>query len=92
MNVYNENGEIMFDHDNLKFFLKNNIATVVFTKANGDERKLKCTLKEEFIPKSEAKITHKSRKSGGLHLSVWDLENSGWRSFSLESIKYIELT
>lgn len=92
MYLINDEGENMFKSDDLKVYLKTNTVTVVFTKLNGEERRLKCTLNEQFIPITESKQTNTTKKQNTDVMSVWDLENSGWRSFRVDSIKHIELT
>lgn len=64
-------------------------ARVTFTKSDGTERQMKCTLKEEFIQQYEKK-TDRVRKENEDVLSVWDLDNNGWRSFRVDSIKNID--
>jgi hypothetical protein len=61
----------------------------VFTKSDGTERELLCTLKEEFIGEYEKK-TERVKKENPDVMSVWDLENNGWRSFRLDSVKRID--
>ena len=63
--------------------LKNNICTVVFTKVNGEARRMRCTLQENLLP---AKETESTRKQNDDVVSVWDLENEGWRSFRKDSV------
>lgn len=62
---------------------------MTFTKSDGTEREMKCTLKEEFIQQYEKK-TERVRKENEDVLSVWDLDNNGWRSFRVDSIKNID--
>lgn len=62
---------------------------MTFTKSDGTERQMKCTLKEEFIQQYEKK-TERVRKENEDVLSVWDLDNNGWRSFRVDSIKNID--
>lgn len=64
--------------------LRENVVTVVFVKNDGSERVLNCTLKPDLLPEQTASTS--TRKTNTDVLSVWDLENSGWRSFRLESI------
>lgn len=74
--------------EELKEYLLNNNATVVFTKADGSERTLICTLQESVFPAVEQTETKKVKKENPDTLSVWDLENLGWRSFRMDSIKH----
>ena len=63
--------------------LKNNKCTVVFTKVNGEVRRMLCTLKEDLLPEKQ---TESDRKVNENIVSVWDIENSGWRSFRKDSV------
>ena len=65
--------------------LKNNLVKVVFTKVNGDERTMMCTLHHSVLP--EPILTEEDRKINPDTISVWDINNGGWRSFRLDSIK-----
>lgn len=70
--------------ETLKSLLHDNVINVKFTKVNGDERVMKCTLQGSFLP--EMVSTESTRKKNEDVLSVWDIDNSGWRSFRLDSI------
>ena len=74
--------------EELKTYLQQNNATVVFTKADGTERTLKCTLQESVFPVVEQSESKRIKTENPDVLSVWDLENSGWRSFRIDSIKH----
>lgn len=72
--------------------LKNNKLIVTFTKVDGTERKMYCTLMEEFLPKKEepkdgeeVKVK-KTRKVNPNVLPVWDIEAEGWRSFRIDNV------
>jgi hypothetical protein len=59
--------------------------TVIFTKKDGTERSLKCTLKESLIP-SEMSPKGSTRVQPTHTQAVFDIENNGWRSFTWDSI------
>lgn len=63
-------------------------SVVSFTKVDGSERKMRCTLNPLVIPKSEDK-TEKTMNLNESQIRVWDLDSNGWRSFRLDSIKEI---
>mgnify|MGYP002641684500 FL=1 len=75
----------MTKRDTLVEGLKNNLVKVVFTKVNGDERTMNCTLHDSILP--EPTITETTKKVNPDTISVWDIDNGGWRSFRLDSIK-----
>lgn len=65
---------------------KNGIVTVRFTKMNGEEREMKCTLLSEYLP-AQQDIEENSSRSNDQVLAVWDVEANGWRSFRVDSVK-----
>lgn len=84
---------MILDKEQLKSMLTEAVATVTFTKTDGSERIMKCTLDPSFFPiveKDPTKIV-KERKENSDLLSVWDIDNNGWRSFKLSSIKSFEV-
>lgn len=72
--------------EDLKNNLRANIGTVTFTKANGDERVMRCTLQESYLPK-QTDLEVAVQKAGPTEsLAVWDLEKNAWRSFRYDSV------
>lgn len=77
--------------DWLKDLLRSEVVSITFEKSDGTERKLKCTLMESKIPtKNTPKGTQKVQNPNTQ--PVFDVENSGWRSFRWDSVKKIEFT
>lgn len=73
--------------------LHNNICVVTFTKRDGSERVMRCTLKTEHLPVLpvvESTTAKTPRKKSDTTISVWDLDKSAWRSFTLDSVKSIK--
>jgi len=68
--------------------LKRNLMKVVFTKVNGEERTMLCTLHESVLPEP---ILSSTRKVNPDTISVWDIDNNGWRSFRIDSIKEVKV-
>ena len=64
---------------------------VTFTKSDGEERVMNCTLQEGVVVPHE-KTTERTKPQNLDVLAVWDLDKSAWRSFRLDSIKTVELT
>lgn len=75
----------------LKEKLENGVVTVVFEKVNGEERTMKCTLLNEYLPVSVEVEGKTTRTEGDNVLSVWDIESQGWRSFRVDSLKQVIL-
>jgi hypothetical protein len=75
----------------LRGLLRSEKVTVTFTKKDGTERKLICTLKEDKIPSEKTpKNTGKAKSEDSI--AVFDLEKSDWRSFRFDSVKKVEFS
>ena len=68
--------------------LQDSIVEVTFTKKDGSERIMKCTLKEEYLPE----IVGAERKKNEESLAVFDLDMEDWRSFRWDSIKQVNFS
>ena len=67
--------------------LKQSVVNVVFTKADGSERTMNCTLKLENIPEDQhPKSTFKSESD---QIRVFDTDIQEWRSFNFSSVKTV---
>ena len=81
-------------HAWLKMVLLQQSATVTFTKVDGTERVMKCTLEAKdlppIVPLAEGKTPRKETTSTKA-LRVFDLEKKEWRSFTTKNVKRIEL-
>ena len=67
--------------------LQKNAMRITFTKVNGDERIMDCTLQEHMIPET----SESNRKQNEEVLPVFDINKGEWRSFRLDSVTNIEL-
>lgn len=79
----------MMNRAELKNTLQNDIATVTFEKADGTLREMRCTLQSSFLPTQVLKEDKKEKTENENILAVWDIDNGGWRSFRMDSIKSI---
>lgn len=61
-------------------------ATVRFTKVDGSEREMRCTLNEVHIPSDKQPKTKESSSTAGSAIRAFDLDKGEWRSFRLESL------
>lgn len=76
------------ENTELETYLLTNKAKVTFTKADGTDRVMYCTLIPDFLPeKGESKRTITKNPEV---VRVWDIKNDGWRSFRFDSIKKVE--
>lgn len=80
----------MMNQQEIKAALHANVCTVTFTKVNGDERVMQCTLKEDLLPAQtdvEEQIQKKTKTPNADVLAVYDVTAEGWRSFRWDSVK-----
>ena len=97
MNVY-EPDQNTLDNDVevfrgwLKGVLTVQPATITFTKKDGTERVMNCTLRGDMLPVVEIKEDKAPRKQNDSILSVYDLDVQGWRSFTINTVKRVSFT
>jgi hypothetical protein len=79
----------------LKTLLEEQTVEITFTKKDGTERIMKCTLKDDALPvvqndfgDEDSTVRQKSKDA----LAVWDIESQGWRSFRWDSIKSVKFS
>jgi hypothetical protein len=72
------------ERDTVLEMLRKNIMSVTFTKVDGTERTMKCTLLPEYVPVPQG---HAMKESTAQNISVWDIDAAGWRSFRLPFVK-----
>ena len=75
--------------DGLKETLSKGEGTISFTKLNGQERVMRCTLQEGVIPTYSEKGTQTKPPSGET-LAVWDLDKNEWRAFRYDRITSVK--
>ena len=84
-----------YSRDTLLKDLRENVCEVFFTKINGEKRAMRCSLRSDILPESYVKTEEvKERKFHAENpdvISVWDLQNGGWRSFRIESVDYFQV-
>ena len=66
--------------------LQKKVMKITFTKVNGEERIMDCTLQEQMVPPTDVN----NRKENEEVLPVFDINKGEWRSFRLDSITNIE--
>jgi len=73
----------------------NESVTVTFTKQDGTNRVMNCTLKPELLPVVEVKPLAEGkqpRKESTTSIRVYDLEKKEWRSFTTKNVTRVEFT
>lgn len=68
--------------------LRKQDATVTFTKKDGTQRVMRCTLRPDALPEmiTESTRTSTERRESDSTIAVWDLDLGAWRSFRLDSL------
>jgi hypothetical protein len=95
MNVYEPDQDTL-DNDIevfrgwLKGVLTVQPATITFTKKDGTERVMNCTLRSDMLPAVEIKEDATPRKQNDSIISAYDLDAKGWRSFTVSAVKRVE--
>lgn len=74
----------------IKDLLKTDVVTVTFEKKDGTERVMKCTLNPTMLPTTVVTEEKSPRTKNENVVSVFDVENNGWRSFTLRSVKRVQ--
>lgn len=78
----------MLNYDNIKEILSKKTATVIFTKKDGSERTMNCTLVESHIPEDKKPKNVLTDNNKDV-IRVFDTDLSEWRSFRVDSVKGI---
>jgi len=89
--IYPINIDKIYSYQTMKEELGRGICEVTFTKKNGDERVMPCTLvfdsiPEEHHPKGTATGQHSKQDT----IAVWCMDKEGWRSFRVDSVTKFE--
>jgi hypothetical protein len=87
--------------DWVRSLLQKGAITVTFTKADGTDREMLCTLNPEHLPEPTVPVgpvdgvvkESKQRKQPDEHsLRVFDLDKKEWRSFRFDRLKKVSAT
>jgi WYL_2, Sm-like SH3 beta-barrel fold len=70
--------------------LRQHEAIITFTKKDGTQRVMKCTLKEGVVVPHE-KTTDRVKEPKPDILPVWDIEAQAWRSVTIPNILTVEI-
>lgn len=83
----------MYDRDVLLKDLFSEVLEVTFTKVNGETRVMRCTLRQDLLPKNTdiKHLDEEHKKEQNLAvIAAWDLQANGWRSFRVDSVQYVQ--
>ncbi len=75
--------------DTLVDLLRGHICEVTFTKVDGTERVMPCTLDSRHIPPKVTESTRTKPLNPSV-LSVWCTDKENWRSFKIDNVKSIK--
>jgi len=75
----------------LKQALLESQCEVVFTKADGSERVMQCTLMDSIVPTTVVNPDKPERKVNPDVQPVWDTEAQAWRAFRWDSLKSLNI-
>ena len=63
---------------------------VVFTKKDGTDRSMLCTLAEGTIPADKQPKSETTSQTSGSAVRVFDVEKQEWRSFRWDAVKTVD--
>ena len=66
--------------------------TITFTKKDGTERVMRCTLQPDQLPIQPIVENKEPRKKTPGVIAVYDLDAKGWRSFVVKNVTHIQFT
>ena len=82
---------LFWQADILKAILREYVLKITFTKKDGSERIMLCTLREDnIIPYEKKTDVIKVKKDDG-NITVWDVENSSFKRVIVSSITDCEI-
>jgi hypothetical protein len=88
---WNENDWERFNHW-IQVLLKDNTVKITFTKKDGTERVMNCTLDPNVIPLVESTQDKREKNKEKDYIAVYDTDLKAWRSFIIKSVKEFEFT
>jgi len=84
----------MYERESIVSDLRKNVLEVTFTKVNGEERVMRCTLDPRYMPprmeSDNVQEANKYNRDNPDVIAVWDIKNNGWRSFRVDSVSYVQ--
>lgn len=72
--------------------LKETVVKITFTKKDGTERVMNCTLDPKVLPLVETHKPKSEQDKSKDYIAVYDTEVKAWRSFITKSVKSFEFT
>jgi hypothetical protein len=72
--------------------LKTSILNIEFNKVNGESRKMRVTLMDSYLPELNSSSEKPSRVVDQDLITVWSVDDNGWRSFKKENLVSAEVS
>lgn len=70
--------------------LKDHEVTVTFTKRDGSQREMRCTLNSNLADIPQSYSSSSVNPDEG-RVTVWDMDKQGWRSFYVDTVTSIKI-
>lgn len=80
-----EDGTMTYDRSWMIQELQKRVCRVIFTKVNGEERDMQCTLMESALTTAGDKHDPKRQRNEDT-IAVWDTLKCEWRSFRVDRV------
>jgi hypothetical protein len=86
-----------YSRDTLLKDLREHVIEVHFTKVNGEQRIMRCTLQTHLLPELYQRNLEEQREENDFHvknpdvIAAWDVVANGWRSFRIDSVLYVQI-
>jgi len=82
---------MLIDPVALKHDLKGQVVEVIFTKLNGETRRMRATLSPEYVPQENhtevvEQMLLNEENNAPQAIAVWDIDARGWRSFRSDRV------
>jgi len=86
--IFYDTEELLMNRDEMINEFRKRDCRVIFKKANGEERDMLCTLREDVIPASSSDNNTKPKTNGysDAAIRVIDVNKGEWRSFRVDSV------
>lgn len=87
--------EMVYERDVLLKDLSEHVCQVFFKKVGESQRVMRCSLSPNALPDSyeltEAPKVKDFHEKNPDIIAVWDLDNGGWRQFTMENVEYVQV-
>lgn len=86
--IFYDTEEVLMNRDEMINELRKRDCRVIFKKANGEERDMVCTLREDAIPTSSSDNNTEPKTNGysDTAIRVIDINKGEWRAFRVDSV------